>query len=173
MFERIIVATDGSPTGNRAITAAADLAGKYNAELKVVHTLMHGAPPESLRRMAEIEHLVDSHPQAGAALDGGPAMAMSAAEVDRNRIEHAVIEAIGSKIVERAIDTAKQSGATVVTGETLDGEPAEKIIEASRGWNANLIVLGSRGLSGFKRLLLGSVSQKVTQLAECACLVVH
>lgn len=173
MFEKIIVATDGSSCGNRAIETAADMAVKYDAALHIVHVLMHGAPPESLRRMAEIEHLVDVHPNAGVAFDNVPAMAMSIAEVERSRVEHAVIEAIGEKVLERAQEAAKQAGVKAVTGTTLNGEPAEKIVEASRDKNANLIVLGSRGLSGFKRLLMGSVSQKVAQLAECACLVVR
>ncbi len=173
MFEKIIVATDGSECGSRAVAAAADVAGKYGAELCVAHVLMHGAPPESLRRMAEIEHLVDVHPMASVAFDNVPAMAMSMADLERSRAEHAVIEAIGKKVVERALEAATEAGAPKVEGITLDGEPAEKIVEAARQQNANLIVLGSRGLSGFKRLLMGSVSQKVAQLAECACLVVR
>ena len=173
MFEKIIVATDGSDCDNRAIATVADMAAKYDAELFVAHVLMHGASPESLRRMAEVEHLVDVHPLASATFDTRPAIAMSVADMERGRTEHAVIEAIGKKVLERAVDAAEKGGAKTVTAITLDGDPAEKIVDAARDHNANLIVLGSRGLSGFKRLLMGSVSQKVSQLAECACLIVH
>ena len=173
MFEKIIVATDGSECGNRAIATAADLAGKYGAELTVAHVLMHGAAPEALKRMAEIEHLVDVHPDAPIAFDNMPAMARSMAAVDRARVDHAVIEAIGRKVLERAVQTAKDAGAPKVESLILDGEPAEKIVQAARDTDAKLVVMGSRGLSAFKRLLMGSVSQKVAQLAECACLIVH
>ncbi len=173
MFEKIIVATDGSACGNRAVAAAADIAGKYGAELTVAHVLMHGAPSDSLKRMAEIEHLVDVHPNASTAFDNVPAMTMSIAAVEHARVEHAVIEAIGRKVIERAVDAAKNAGVSAVQGVTLEGEAAEKIVAAAREHDAKLIVMGSRGLGAFKRLLMGSVSQKVSQLAECACLIVH
>ena len=173
MYEKILVATDGSSCGNRAINAAANLAAKYDAELTVVHVLMHGAPPESLSHMAEIEHLVDAHPDAGVAFNNVPALAMSVADMQRNRVEHAVIEAIGKKVLERALDAARDAGAPKVSGHVQEGGTADKIIEASREKNANLIVMGCRGLSPLKRILMGSVSQKVAQLAECACLIVR
>ncbi len=173
MYERIIVATDGSSCGNRAIVAAADLSQKYDADLSIVHVLMHGSPPESLQRMAEIEHLVDVHPDAGVAFNNVPGMAMSAAHVTQQHVAHAVIEAIGEKVLERAVEAAKDAGAKTVDGVALEGDAARKIVDAARDKNANLIVLGSRGLSSFKRLLMGSVSQKVSQLSECACLIVR
>jgi nucleotide-binding universal stress UspA family protein len=173
MYEKIIVATDGSSCGNRAINSAADLAVKYDAKLTVVHVLMHGVPPESLSHMAEIEHLVDSHPDAGIAFNSEPTMALSVAEMRRNRIEHAVIEAIGEKVLQRSVHAAREAGAPAVSGHILEGDTAERIIEAARDQNVNLIVMGCRGLSTLKRILMGSVSQKVTQLAECACLIVR
>jgi nucleotide-binding universal stress UspA family protein len=173
MFERIIVATDGSACGNKAIATAADIAGKYGAELTIAHVLMHGAPPEALRRMAEIEHLVDVHPDAPLAFDNMPAMAMSIAAVDRARVDNAVIEAIGRKVIERASDAAKQAGAKKIESVVLLGDPAEQIVRAAHDINAELIVVGSRGLSAFKRLLMGSVSQMVAQLSDRACLIVH
>ena len=66
MYERIAVATDGSIHGNRAIDTATDLAVKYDAELVVVHILMHGSSPDSPRHMAEIELLLEAYPNADA-----------------------------------------------------------------------------------------------------------
>lgn len=43
----------------------------------------------------------------------------------------------------------------------LDGEPAERIVETVDGSNADLLVMGTHGLSGFQKLLLGSVTEKV------------
>ena len=66
MYARIVVATDGSVRGNRAIDTAADLAVKYDDELTVVHVLMHGSSPDTPRHMAETELLIESHPNADA-----------------------------------------------------------------------------------------------------------
>ncbi len=53
-----------------------------------------------------------------------------------------------------------------------EGNPAEAILKAAKQVDADLIVLGTRGLSDLKGLLLGSVSHKVIQLSPCSCLVV-
>ena len=66
MYERIAVTTDGSIHGNHAIDTATDLTVKYDAELVVVHVLMHGSSPVISRHMAEIELLVEAHPNADA-----------------------------------------------------------------------------------------------------------
>ena len=52
------------------------------------------------------------------------------------------------------------------------GQPARTIIEFARDRDADLIVIGSRGLGSVERYLLGSVSHKVTGLAQCPVLVV-
>lgn len=54
----------------------------------------------------------------------------------------------------------------------LDGEPREKIVREAEAWQADLIVLGARGLSGVQGFLLGSVSTGVVQHAHCPVLVV-
>ena len=60
-----------------------------------------------------------------------------------------------------------------VKGETVEpGESTvEQIINYAKNNRANLIVLGTRGLGGFKKMLLGSVSSGVVTHAECAVLV--
>ncbi|HZO91076.1 MAG TPA: universal stress protein [Chthonomonadaceae bacterium] len=54
-----------------------------------------------------------------------------------------------------------------------DGHPAEEIVRVAAEGNYDLIVLGSRGLSGWKSLLVGSVSQRVARHAPCSVLVVR
>lgn len=55
----------------------------------------------------------------------------------------------------------------------LAGDPSESIIEHSESLDSPMILVGSRGLSRFKSLLLGSVSQRLVQHASCPVTVVH
>ena len=57
-----------------------------------------------------------------------------------------------------------------VTVKALTGIPAEELLYAAEG--ADMIVVGSRGAGGFKRLLLGSVSTQVTHHAKCPVVVI-
>ncbi|MBE9011993.1 universal stress protein [Pseudanabaenaceae cyanobacterium LEGE 13415] len=56
--------------------------------------------------------------------------------------------------------------------EIVTGDPAEEIVRLAKIHKADLIVLGSRGLTGMKRILLGSVSSQIVEEAPCSVLVV-
>lgn len=56
--------------------------------------------------------------------------------------------------------------------EIVTGDPAEEIVRLAKIHKADLIVLGSRGLTGMKRILLGSVSSQIVEDAPCSVLVV-
>jgi nucleotide-binding universal stress UspA family protein len=53
------------------------------------------------------------------------------------------------------------------------GHEAEEILKASQRMRADLVVMGSRGITGLRRILLGSVSHKVVRYAKCSVLVVR
>ena len=55
---------------------------------------------------------------------------------------------------------------------TVDGKPAEQILEVAGSEGVDMIVMGSRGLSDAKALFLGSVSHKVANHATCTCVTV-
>ncbi len=74
--------------------------------------------------------------------------------------------------VEQAKKKAQEAGVKDVTSQVLEGDPATSIIEYASKNGADLIVMGSRGLSTFKRLVLGSVSSKVVQESRIPVLVV-
>lgn len=56
--------------------------------------------------------------------------------------------------------------------EIVSGEPAQEIIRLANIYQADLIVIGSRGLTGVKRIIQGSVSSQVVEDAHCSVLVV-
>jgi nucleotide-binding universal stress UspA family protein len=70
-------------------------------------------------------------------------------------------------LVERFAKKLRAAGFQVET-EVREGDVREEIIDAAAEWDANMIVLGSRGLSGIKRLLLGSVAEFVARNADCS-----
>jgi nucleotide-binding universal stress UspA family protein len=78
---------------------------------------------------------------------------------DADRIVHQMVAEAGTKT----------EGVEVVA-EACEGHPAVALVERSRG--AALLVVGSRGLGGFKGLLLGSVSHECAQHAECPVAIV-
>jgi len=59
------------------------------------------------------------------------------------------------------------------SSEVLSGNPKDVILEEAKKWNADLIVVGSHGRRGFKRFLLGSVSEAVAMNAHCSVVVVR
>ncbi len=56
--------------------------------------------------------------------------------------------------------------------EIVTGDPAQEIIRLTNIYHADLIIIGSRGLTGVKRILQGSVSSQVVEDAPCSVLVV-
>ncbi|MDX2044728.1 MAG: universal stress protein [Acidobacteriota bacterium] len=60
-----------------------------------------------------------------------------------------------------------------VTSEILIGEAAEVILEEAERWHADLIAVGSHGYRGWKRFLLGSVSEQIVRNAECSVMILR
>ncbi len=76
------------------------------------------------------------------------------------------------KLADESLATVRTSHPSVdCEAVVLEGQPAEALLGAAA--DAALIVVGSRGLGGFKRLVLGSVSDQVVHHAGCPVLVVH
>jgi nucleotide-binding universal stress UspA family protein len=56
---------------------------------------------------------------------------------------------------------------------TISEVPSEAIVMTAKEIDADLIVMGTRGLSGFKHVMLGSVAERVVRLAPCPVMTVH
>jgi len=60
-----------------------------------------------------------------------------------------------------------------ITSEIIQGSPRQVIVDEAERWGADLIVMGSRGLGAWNRLLLGSVSSAVVHHAKCSVEIVR
>ena len=72
----------------------------------------------------------------------------------------------------KALDISKKAGIVAVRGSVEEGHPADVILAMASGVNADLIIMGRRGLRGVRRFLLGSVSSSVVGHSKCDVLVV-
>jgi len=147
---RIVAATDGSESANRAVDLAARLAKGLNGSLKIIHVVTErDADPDRVGDYAHSEHHESSAEAAN----------MFSEEKLKDARQRAL--ALGVSNVESASLLELEAGAI-----------AETIMDAAHGDDANMIVLGKRGLSRLSGLLVGSVSQKVVCAATCTVIVV-
>jgi nucleotide-binding universal stress UspA family protein len=148
MYERILVATDGSELSELAVTSAIDLALLTQAELiavKVVH------------------HYPASY------FEGS--MLLSQMEVSRLR-EQADVEA--QRVVDAVKATAESKGVKNTRAIIMQSElVSEAIIEAARVHKCDLIVMASHGRRGIKRLLMGSETLHVLTHSHTPVLVLR
>lgn len=77
------------------------------------------------------------------------------------------------ELLTRATETARKAGVASVSKELLQGEPVEEILTFLGDRHPDLLVMGARGLSTARRLLLGSVSDGVAHHAHCSILIVR
>jgi len=143
MFERILVAIDGSEDSSKAADIAIDLAKKKNASLFVV-TVVHNP--------------VYAHTEQGAPAQQPVDKARTDAE-GFLKVTVTRVEAQGLK----------------VRGEVIENVPSvvDAIADYAEEWKVELVVVGTRGLTGLKKILLGSVSAALVSRAPCSVLVVR
>jgi nucleotide-binding universal stress UspA family protein len=92
-------------------------------------------------------------------------------EIRESLIEQARSEA--RKFLEQRVEQLRSEGAKVVDTHLRTGEPDKEIIRLSEEIDANMIVMGSRGLGAVRRALMGSVSDSVVKHAHCPVLVMR
>lgn len=142
MFKSIVVGTNGTETADRAVGRAVELARVTGAALHVV-SAYEPAPA----------HVGGSRPPAEAA-----EWAIS---------PHFKVDAV----LDRATDIA-QGGGVEIKVHGPKGDAASAILAVAEETDADLIVLGSKGMQGARRVL-GSVPNKVSHKARCDLLIVH
>ncbi|MFD1882997.1 universal stress protein [Paracoccus pacificus] len=147
MFQKILLAYDGSVGSDRALEKATELALLTGGELAVLTVYRHHAMLEASISMVRGK------------LDPGGNLDETMKTTARETADHAKTR-------------AKAAGVRKVTASIKAGPPARTIVSVAREKGVDLIVVGSRGLGSAEGFLLGSVSHKVTGLADCPVLVV-
>ncbi|SEK94702.1 universal stress protein [Halomonas daqiaonensis] len=146
MYQSILVPVDGSEHAKKALLVACQLAQQESATLHLLHI------PEELAHETTL-------------VWGIGAIAVEASREER--------EAAGKQVVDRAEQAARELGASDIETMIRQGDPARTIISEARLCKVDAIVMGSRGLSDLKGLVVGSVSHKVSHAADCTVITVH
>jgi len=141
---RILLATDGSEEAELAALRAVDLADATDSELHVVHV---GVVPTFLK----------SYP----------------GTLGYERRLYDQIEEMSRELLRKQSWRVKAAGGTVARTHLRMGQVDLEILPLAEELGADLIVMGSRGLGGVRRALMGSVCDSVVRHAHCPVLVVR
>ena len=145
MYGRILVPVDGSPTSNRGLTEAINLAKDQKAKLRLLHAIDESFLVYDAYGMVSWDSVTRSLREGGKKL-----MAEAKSLAARNGID-----------------------AESVVTETLKDRVADVILKEARNWRADLIVMGTHGRRGLNRLLLGSDAERVLRDTSVPLLLVR
>jgi nucleotide-binding universal stress UspA family protein len=148
MYRHILVATDGSDTGQKALEHALSLGRDQGARITVItvseHYPLYAGDPFGM-------------------VAGGPVF--DEYEAGQEKAARAILDA--------AAQTAEGGSVELETIHVSNTPPAEAIIEAAQSRNCDLIVMGSHGRRGLGRLLLGSKAWEVVSHSHVPVLIVR
>ena len=150
MIRKILVAIDGSQHAWKALDLATDMARHYKSELTILHVVSYEPMPEELRQFAAAEHI----------------------RLEEEEARYHYTRRLGDELTREAAARARKAGVEQVDALTAEGRAADQILAVAVDRGVDAIVLGRRGLGDVTGLLMGSVSHKVSHLAECACITV-
>lgn len=175
MIKTIVVPTDGSAHAKKAIDLAADIAEKYNARLVLLHVLLRHSSESDIESLCAENAMPDSLAKKFSDLrDNWIDMSVASGEPGPMFIlvPDEILNEVGDLVLENARLRAESKGVKDIATQIVDGSPADKIIAVADAENADMIVMGSRGLGKMAGVLMGSVSHKVSHLSESTCVTV-
>ena len=143
-YKRILVPVDGSPTSAKGLKAAIKLARENRAKLCLLHVAEEYAAFATLEVGANVGPMLDA------------------------------IKAGARKTLARVERSARAAGSRPesVLVEDLGGRVADAIVRQAKRWRADLIVIGTHGRRGVKRVLLGSDADLVVRYSPVPVLLV-
>jgi nucleotide-binding universal stress UspA family protein len=145
MYRSIVVGTDGSETAKEAVRQATELATAIGANIHLV-SAYEPVPEGRLRQ-------------------------------ERQQVPDDLQWMVNPR--EDVSNTLKQAGTDLeeagVKAKThaREGDPADAILDVAEEENADLIVVGNKGMTGARRFLLGSVPNKVSHHAPCSVMIIR
>jgi nucleotide-binding universal stress UspA family protein len=143
MYKHILIATDGSEVGGTAVKQGLEVAKAFNAKVTAV-------------KVTEMWSALDV-----AGKDG----------LVRIEAYEAAAKKAADKILAGVAEAAKSAGVRCETVHVPDSAPAEGILSTAQARGCDLIIMGSHGRKGLRRLLLGSQAHNVLSQAGISVLV--
>ncbi len=145
-FKRILAAFDGSEDSIKAVKRGSSLAKEFNATLTVLH--VYSLP---------------------ALTYGGPG---PMPQIDFVALDESA-RSKAKEVLDRGVAVAKDEGVVAKAKVLKASSVVQAIVELATDEKFDLIVMGTRGMTGFRKLLVGSVSSGVVSHAQCCVLVVR
>lgn len=145
IYKRILCPIDGSATSNLGIQEAVRLAKDQGAKLRFVHVIDTYFP----------------------IMDG----VGSLIPVDLSDI----LEKNANEVIEKAEKVAKAAGVIADSKVTkiLGGRPSKEIVKQANDWSADIIVMGTHGLRGLNRVIMGSDAENVVRTSSVPVMLVN
>ena len=144
-YQTVLVGTDGSQSSYRAVDRAAEIARDSAARLVIV-CAYH---PATRREVAQAEDVLGDD----------------------------AYQVVGSTPADETLRTAAEratvAGVSAIERVAVEGEPVKSLLSMLDKYQADLLVVGNRGLSTLAGRLLGSVPADVSRRAPCDVLIVH
>ena len=144
-YQTVLVGTDGSQSSYRAVDRAADIARDGGGRLVIVCAYT----PATQREVAAAEDVLG------------------------DEAYHVAGSAPAEETLRTAAERAAANGAGVIERAAVEGEPVKSLLSMLDKYQADLLVVGNRGLNTLAGRLLGSVPADVSRRAPCDVLIVH
>jgi nucleotide-binding universal stress UspA family protein len=142
---KILLASDGSREAELAARTAAEFANNTNSELHLISV------PDSTYHSVDLGYGYATYEESIEAVTGET-----------------------QKVLDEQVQKVEEAGGTIKEAHPrMDERPEKAIIHLAEELQVGLIVMGSRGLGGVRRALMGSVSDSVVRHAHCPVMIVR
>ena len=151
-YKKILVPYDGSKHSKKALKEAVEIARKFGSQVYLV----------SVAEASEVR---------------APGMLLGVMQSKKmKKLSSKLLEAVTRKtdlMLQKEMEICRKKGIGVYY-HILTGNTANSILNFAKKYQIDLIVIGSRGLSGISKIMtLGSVSRKVSEEADCPVMIIH
>ncbi|NIR29973.1 MAG: universal stress protein [Gammaproteobacteria bacterium] len=148
MNNKMLVPLDGSKHAFKALEYACDLAEKYGSTVTLLHVVVSREIPEAVRQYVEVEHIEEPP-------------------------GYVYEQMVAENVLGEGERRAREHGVKGVRKVIEHGDPTETILGVAKNEGCDAIVMGTRGLSDIRGLVVGSVAHKVSHLAPCTVITVR